>query len=311
MRVKAEYQAVVSVDVDLATGEVSEARVRAPEQGEHSFDLSVGPLDDEAKAAMVREAEAEEAGERDELADGSFDLALKVVDAAAPFQIAGWWAPGSEQRFYARQPDERDEDAHETDDSGVPLREPPPMADYEPPPYASAYGDVLPLACREALKTAGIVYVDECFHALEQTRYGESLAEEIGYWLPERYAKYYDHGFGRKWVATVLSVSQRLAEPRRIRMATVAEELALNALIGEAKVHMEMSDQPVDEDAWEEFFETVFEDTDFEVLFSRQLDGLEDDKQLATQMAMANLSFDSWFIPFNDERRVAPFTSSS
>jgi len=60
--------------------------------------------------------------------------------------------------------------------------------------------------------------------------------------LPPRYSYYYDASFAREWTTTVAVVGWKLAQPDKPRLACVAEELALNALIREAVTHLEMRD---------------------------------------------------------------------
>ena len=58
--------------------------------------------------------------------------------------------------------------------------------------YARAYREVLSDDQRSALEFASIVYVDECFEALESAKPGELLTDTaIDLFLPERYGHHY------------------------------------------------------------------------------------------------------------------------
>ena len=50
-------------------------------------------------------------------------------------------------------------------------------------------------------------------------------------------------------------------------------------------------------DVFDDLEESVFQDLDYELLFSPQFDGIEND-EFAQRYAFANLRFDEWFAPF-------------
>jgi hypothetical protein len=165
--------------------------------------------------------------------------------------------------------------------------------------YAHAYREVLADAQRSALENASVVYVDECFHALEAAKPGELLTDTaIDLHLPDRYAHHYGQGFGRRWTVTVVTVGWKLGQPRRVRLSCVAEELALNALVEHAKFHLELHGIPDSERGWDDFYEWAFEDEDWRYLFDRSMDGIEDDPDIQQKFALVNLEFPKWFEPF-------------
>ena len=75
----------------------------------------------------------------------------------------------------------------------------------------------------------------------------------IDLYLPERYGHHYGLRFGRRWIVTVITVGWKLGHQRRSRLASVGEELALNALIESARVHLELHELPDAEKDWDNF----------------------------------------------------------
>jgi hypothetical protein len=234
-----------------------------------------------------------------------FDRAQQLVDAAAAFELRGWWAPAPTQRWVPVVNASTDADAGE-EDAPVRLRRPPAKEVGKPPPYAAAYADVLPASHREALRDAAITYLDECFSAVADGEPGQSYAATpIGSYLPSRYEQYYDGRFARDWATAVAVVGWKLAQPGDIALACVAEELALFALIRQAQVLLGLHEAASDEQAWSDFRDLVFEDEDFLFLFNPQLDGIEG-TEWARQHAVVGLKFSEWFQPFDPVGHGAP-----
>jgi len=75
--------------------------------------------------------------------DEVFDRAQQLLDAAAPFELRGWWAPAPTQRWAPAVERSTDADPGE-EDRPVKLQRPPPKQVGKPPPYAAVYADVLP-----------------------------------------------------------------------------------------------------------------------------------------------------------------------
>ena len=75
MKGELNYRAVVAVSVDLETGEVESVTVRSATVDDERVDVSIS-------------LESEE-----EQRDEAFDRAQQIVDAGAPFELSGWWAP--------------------------------------------------------------------------------------------------------------------------------------------------------------------------------------------------------------------------
>ena len=187
--------------------------------------------------------------------DEAFDRARLIVDAGAPFELSGWWAPSADQRW-APAVEEAGGDGwdDEMEDAPVRLQRSPAKAIGPLPPYALAYEEVLPQSHREALRRAAIVYLDECYDALRQLGSGDSYADSpIGWYLPRRCDHYYDGRFARDWVVAVTVVGWKLAQPGEVTWSCVGEELALWALMKQAEVQLEIADEESDAEAWSDF----------------------------------------------------------
>jgi hypothetical protein len=287
VKAEVEYSALVTVTVDLDSGEVASVDIRAPADEDEAPSLSVG-LD----------------SENDE-PDEVFDRAQQLVDAAAPFELHGWWAPAPAQRWAPAVDRSTDSEPNE-DERPSRLRKPPRKEVGTPPPYAAAYKDVLPALHREALRDAAITYLDECFSAIAEGEPGQSYADTpIGNYLPPRYEQYYNGRFARDWTTTVCVVGWKLAQSGDLTLACVAEELALFALIRQAQVLLELREEESDEQAWSDFRDLAFEDEDFLFLFNAELDGIEE-TEWARQHAVFGLKFNEWFTPFDPPTHGAP-----
>jgi hypothetical protein len=282
-----EYTAVVTVKVDLETGEVASAGIRPMREEDET--------PSEVKVSLESETD---------LPDAVFDRAQQLVDAAAPFELRGWWAPAPTQRWAPL--DDSGNTARAEEDPQPRLRRPPAKEVGKPPPYAAAYADVLPASHREALREAAVTCLDECFSAIADGEPGQSYADSpIGAYLPSRYEHYYDGRFARDWTTTVAVVGWKLAQPGEVTLACVAEELALYALIRQAQVQLDLREEENDEQAWSDFRDLVFEDEDFLFLFNPELDGIEE-TEWAREHAVVGLKFGEWFRPFDPASHGAP-----
>jgi hypothetical protein len=288
MNAEVEYTALVSVKVDLETGEVASVGICATR-------------DEDGKPSEVRVSLESEIDQPDAV----FDRAQQLVDAAAPFELRGWWAPAPTQRWAAVADRSTDADRIE-EDTPAKLRQPPAKKVGKPTQHAAAYADVLPDSHRDALRDAAITYLDECFSAIAEGEPGQSYADTpIGNYLPSRYEQYYDGRFARDWATSVAVVGWKLAQPGDATLACVAEELALFALIRQAQVLLELRESDSDEDAWGDFRDRIFEDEDFLFLFNPEFDGIEA-TEWARQHAVVGLKFSEWFQPFDPTSHGAP-----
>jgi hypothetical protein len=161
VKAEVEYTALVSVEVDLETGEVASVGIR-PTRDEPGTPSEV---------SVSLESETDQP-------DAVFDRAQQLVDAAAPFELRGWWAPAPTQRWAPVVDRSTDADPGE-EDAPVKLRRPPAKQVGKPPLYAAAYADVLPESHREALRHAAITYLDECFSAIAEGKPGKSCLQAV------------------------------------------------------------------------------------------------------------------------------------
>jgi hypothetical protein len=177
VKAEVEYTALVSVEVDLESGEIAAVGIHPPrDEGEPAAEVSVS-----------LESETDQP-------DEVFDRAQQLVDAAAPLELHGWWAPAPAQRWAPVVDGSTDAAACE-DDLPATLRRPQAKEVGKPPPYAEAYADVLPASHREALRDAAVTYLDECFSAITEGEPGQSYADTpIGSYLPSRYEHYWPAG---------------------------------------------------------------------------------------------------------------------
>lgn len=170
-----------------------------------------------------------------------------------------------------------------------------------------AFHEVLPKEYREALRSAAIVYLDECYAAVQRCAAGERFAEmDVAAHLPPRYAHYYDGLFAKEWTTTVAVVGWKLSQRERPMFSCLAEELALNALIREAEVQLELHGGRSDHARWGDFRDWALEDQDFLYLFDPAFDGIEDDAVAKERFTFVGLPFAEWFMPFNAPRNGAP-----
>ncbi|EFH85638.1 hypothetical protein [Ktedonobacter racemifer] len=170
-----------------------------------------------------------------------------------------------------------------------------------------AYSDVLTQREKKALETACSVIIDEAFENLKDLEDGESVSQTIfGLYLPPRYLPKYNYLFCKSFTVCLITALYKLTLPEGTRFASVAEELAAWVIIQKAEGILEPG---ANEDPFEDFVQTIFEDEHFQYLYQDAFDGI-DETDAGAQMGMASLSFDDWFKPFNENdasRQVHPY----
>lgn len=125
---------------------------------------------------------------------------------------------------------------------------------------------------------------------------GESLDETSMYqYLPERYQHRYDLSFAQQFLDVMILVAWKIRDKGWWMLNSVAEELAMRAILHQAEVQAELEGKSF---ASEDLVDYIFEDTDIEFLFLPKFDGIEDDEYLVRHMGIANLHFGDWFNPF-------------
>jgi hypothetical protein len=125
-------------------------------------------------------------------------------------------------------------------------------------------------------------------------------------YLPRKHLNRYNLSFAQRFLVCVLTVAWKLRAPGLQVLACTAEELALRAIIEEAR-GLVLADPELDEAEadFDSFEATAFEDWDFGMLFDPAYDGVEDSSDPRDDVV--NLHFDEWFKPFNDDRIVHPY----
>lgn len=125
--------------------------------------------------------------------------------------------------------------------------------------------------------------------------------------LPPRYSHRYNPLFARMFLVSMVDVTAAIAggwdEP-----PTVAHELATHLLLTEVKTVQETLEVELECGLLEHLEDVLFGDRDFDLLYSRRLDGIEDDNE--PQIGFVNLDFDSWFVPFAGGRTPAPYATT-
>lgn len=173
--------------------------------------------------------------------------------------------------------------------------------------------EILPTSHRDALINAVDILVDqflEDVNSLSEVIPGVPPPDikdtSISAFLPERYVHRYDGMFAKKFLICLIVVSWKLRSNDAHTLACTAEELALYALLREARGLLEDSGTEVDFGAFEDL---AFEDMDFELLFDPAWDGIEDygNELTGGQARLVNLRFDDWFRPFREEVPVHPY----
>lgn len=165
----------------------------------------------------------------------------------------------------------------------------------------------LPKRIQRALGDAAVIMLDEYLEDLGILGRGEPCAQTvIADALPCKYLPRYNILSTKEIVVCVSNVVWKLQSPNPQELACVAEELALNAIIQQAGVNLELQDREADLD---DVYEEAFQDTDFEFLFAPQFDGIED-SEMADQLRIANLRLEDWFTPFANVPYVQPYVGT-
>lgn len=166
----------------------------------------------------------------------------------------------------------------------------------------------LPKRIQRALGDAAVIVLDEFLEDLASLGRGEPFAQTaMADALPRKYLPRYNILFAKEFVVCVSTVVWKLQSPDPQDLACVAEELALNAIIQQAGVNLELQGREADLD---DVYEEAFQDTDFEFLFDPKFDGIEE-SEMADWLRMANLRFEDWFKPFANVPFVHPFVADA
>ena len=120
--------------------------------------------------------------------------------------------------------------------------------------------------------------------------------------LPAGYYHRYDLIFVKQFYDLVLAVAYKFNDSEHLwALNSVAEELAMNAILEEARVVAGNYKEKVD---FSNFANAAFKDLDFKLLLDPQMDGIEDDKDFNNEMHTVNLRFKDWFRPFRSNFKI-------
>jgi hypothetical protein len=159
---------------------------------------------------------------------------------------------------------------------------------------------------QEALRGACTVMIDQAFDDLAALESGEDFTGlTMLDWLPRKHLPRYNGSFARRFAVCLITVAWKLFDGADHRLACVAEEMALAALLSEAEAWLEDRGREAD---LRLAAEGAFQDTDFELLFKATYDGIEDADATA-HLAFANLGFADWFEPFLNAPGVHPYAA--
>ncbi|TCC38869.1 hypothetical protein [Kribbella speibonae] len=169
-----------------------------------------------------------------------------------------------------------------------------------------------------AVILASIYIIDECIDDIQTV--GSAVVDPDGDLDPEMYADTfvwdnfpprfrasYDPEFYAKVLVSAVKVSHDLANPNSERPACVAEEIIVNAICKYA--YDLMDNAGLEHDVVLE--DLILDDTDFELLFSDDMDGVEDDPAMQRSLGTWLPPVEGWFTPFNPDRVVHPYAETS
>lgn len=171
-----------------------------------------------------------------------------------------------------------------------------------------AYSDSLSMQEQEALQASCDILIDSIFSEISDVETPEDIVNTIiGGYLPERYTYKYTPLFLRQFAVCIITVAWKLAQPQRIPLSCVAEELAVWTMIKIAKGVLEDTEgyEGGIDNAFFEFIGEYFEDTDFEYLYDDAYDGI-DETEVGQSLGMSSLAFSDWLKPFSDEPSRTP-----
>jgi len=168
---------------------------------------------------------------------------------------------------------------------------------------------------RAALLVAALDIVDWCIDDLQGSAFGlnglpdpENAEESFVYeWFPERHRGAYDEVFFRKVMVTAVQVAADLADPDGGPACCTAEEIVRHAA---GAISGRLCEQAGLGRPWLDPDEMLLEDVDFEFLYDKDVDGLEDDPGAQAALGVDLNPVQDWFTPFNSDRSVHPYAET-
>lgn len=159
---------------------------------------------------------------------------------------------------------------------------------------------------------SSVVMIDQLYADLDTvSEMDEVTAADIdGTWvlssLPTRFAAGYGVVFVRSFLVVAADLTGTLVrgwEPP----GCVAAELALRCLLDQAELTADTYELDL-ADGWRERLEELLlEDTDSDMLYSRRMDGFENDGEMSTELGIAPMRLEQWFEPFDTGYSVPPY----
>ena len=142
--------------------------------------------------------------------------------------------------------------------------------------HGQAYADILTPREQQALAKACDWLIDHAFDECERIEKPQDVLDSVvGEYLPTRYVYRYTPLFYKKFAVCSITVAWKLAHSEHMLLSSLAEELAVRAIIQEAKRRLEDG-----KNAFDTCIDRYFEDADAD-----------------------------WFLPFTDapSRMVHPY----
>lgn len=173
-----------------------------------------------------------------------------------------------------------------------------PIGDSPYPRYA------LPDDHWEALYQAQRELIDLILDDLTDLADGATFADlGIASYLPRRFLLRYDAAFLRKFLVCLVSVGLKLRLPAYHPLGCTAEEVAVFVIKRHATDLLAERGVTADFGEWDDI---ALEDTDHELLYAPEYDGIEDSAE-GQWLGVAQLGYDEWFLPFNPPRAMHPY----
>jgi hypothetical protein len=158
-----------------------------------------------------------------------------------------------------------------------------------------AYADILTPREQQALAEACDWLIDHAFDERERIEKPQDVLDSVvGEYLPTRHVYRYTPLFYKKFAVCSITVAWKLAQSEHMLLSSLAEELAVRAIIQEAKGRLEDR-----KNAFDTCIDRYFEDADGAFLFDDRYDGL-DETEVAQMLGLSSFAIADWFLPFSD-----------
>lgn len=177
-------------------------------------------------------------------------------------------------------------------------------------------GELLQPLQIEAIHTAAGLLLESALDDVAHLTGGGDFTEtERWNFVPPRFLARYNCSFALKFHLCLVMVYWRMFSPTPERLACVGEEMACEAIVREAERILAdyfiadgrgLDETDPRQDTISGVAEEMFEDTDFELLWETERDGLEH-VMAALGSPPARLRFREWFLSFGSDYSVHPY----